>query len=496
MHAFQHKLYIHATPSILLIIFCLVVLNAQPAAGLVSNINMNSHHVIFDNLGQISTGVTYINVAIPLNMSIAFKQIGLFEDFLDSIINSPTSDSTSSSAHDAINKQNLEILFKQITTYTRNRLWTLRKQLVSIDDLLPADSNFDQNNERHKRLVFLAPMIVCEVDRTWYQTNISETQTILSDIQEELDFYKHEYATLYNDTLPDLIPEYVDSVLNEIDVPTLNMHVDYLQRTRRDVKFLLNVIDQQNANFNVSAIYNPKVFQKTTTTTPAPTTPNKFKWFDDLYSTPPPHLKRKKSNSRHLSPSQIEQYRTSTVSPQPFTTISDTAAARSKLLQVPPHLRLLGITAIPDSNMAETTGSSTPVSTTPYTPIWHKFSNMESPVFLERNKRFVVETAFATGILGTFLGLFNSYEMEKIRASMTKIENSHNLLVQISKIQEHQIYGLEVGLAHLQDVFSLLLKNSPSLLYAKINDQLLALQDNIGNLKDTLQMLQLQKIIY
>ena len=273
----------------------MVSLRVQPTDGLVSNINMNSHHVIFDNLGQFSTGVTYINVAIPLNISVAFKQIGLFEEFLVSIINSApnTNISASTSPQSSINRQNIETLFKQITSYSRNRLWTLRKQLTSIDDLLPSDVTFDRTNERHKRLIFLAPMIVCEVDRTWYKQNMSAQQTIIKDIQEELDFYKLNYEQLYNDTLPDLIPTYVDEHHYDLDIPTLNMHVDYLQRTRRDVKFLLNVIEQQNlkfntaqSNFNVSNFYNPKVFAKTTTTTPSPTTKfSSLKYFRDLMAT-------------------------------------------------------------------------------------------------------------------------------------------------------------------------------------------------------------------
>ena len=102
----------------MLILSFLVSFWAQPANGLVSNMNMNSHHVIFDNLGQISTGVTYINVAIPLNVTVAFKQIWLFEEFLNSIINSApnASYSSSDSAHSTISKLNIDTLFKQITT--------------------------------------------------------------------------------------------------------------------------------------------------------------------------------------------------------------------------------------------------------------------------------------------------------------------------------------------------------------------------------------------
>ena len=491
----------------------MVSLRVQPTDGLVSNVNMNSHHVIFDNLGQISTGVTYINVAIPLNISIAFKQIGLFEEFLSSIINSAptTNTSTSTSNHSSINKQNIETLFKQIVSYTRNRLWTLRKQLTSIDDLLPADVTFDRTNERHKRLVFLAPMIVCEVDRTWYKQNISDQQTIIADIQEELDFYKLEYGKLYNETLPDLIPTYVDENYYELDMPTMNMHVDYLERTRRDVKFLMNIIEQQNfklktshSNFNSSKIYNPKVFVKTTTTTttpaptttptPAPTTTYSPPWFQE-YLANITAVKRKEAaaENRRRTIRVINAWGKVWTASTPSTTTTTRQ-------YIPPHLRLLGITEIIDGDARTSSPPPSsslepliPDSTTPQNN-WHSFVQMPAPVFLNRTKRFIVEAAFATGVLGTFLGLFNTYEMEKIRSSMSKLEDAHNLLVQVSETQQHQIRGLEIGLEHLNDVFTLLIKNSPTLLYAKINDQLLALQDNIADLKDTLQMLQLQKL--
>ena len=161
---------------------------------------------------------------------------------------------------------------------------------------------------------------------------------------------------------------------------------------------------------------------------------------------------------------------------------------------------MLGITEIIDGDARTSSPPPSsslepliPDSTTPQNN-WHSFVQMPAPVFLNRTKRFIVEAAFATGVLGTFLGLFNTYEMEKIRSSMSKLEDAHNLLVQVSETQQHQIRGLEIGLEHLNDVFTLLIKNSPTLLYAKINDQLLALQDNIADLKDTLQMLQLQKL--
>ena len=58
----------------------------------------------------------------------------------------------------------------------------------------------------------------------------------------ELNAYKEEYARLYEDTLPDLIPEYIAENHDAMDSETLDIHVDYLTRTKRDIQFLMDVI--------------------------------------------------------------------------------------------------------------------------------------------------------------------------------------------------------------------------------------------------------------
>ena len=59
---------------------------------------------------------------------------------------------------------------------------------------------------------------------------------------------------------------------------------------------------------------------------------------------------------------------------------------------------------------------------------------------------------------------------------------------------EYQIIQTQQSLAYLENIFALFIKNNPALLYAKFNDELLTIQDKIYDLKDTLQMLQLQKL--
>ena len=96
---------------------------------------VDSHHVIFDNLGKMSTGITYINVAIPLNISIFATQIGLFDSFLTNLITAYTNTTNNSSSKlDIINAQNMVTLTKAITHYARQRLYTLQHQLPSIDN--------------------------------------------------------------------------------------------------------------------------------------------------------------------------------------------------------------------------------------------------------------------------------------------------------------------------------------------------------------------------
>ena len=77
---------------------------------------------------------------------------------------------------------------------------------------------------------------------------------------------------------------------------------------------------------------------------------------------------------------------------------------------------------------------------------------------------------------------------------LDEVKNKQSLLVQISKTHEHQIQTIKSDLWQLREIFQLFIKNNPALLYAKFNDQLQTLADHITILKDTLQMLQLQKL--
>jgi hypothetical protein len=88
-------------------------------------------------------------------------------------------------------------------------------------------------------------------------------------IQKELDLYKVEYERLYQETLPELIPEYIKDNYDPMDAQTLYSHVDYIQWTKRDVQFFIKII---KSNDNAPKTPRP-------TSKPKPITPNPFRNF-------------------------------------------------------------------------------------------------------------------------------------------------------------------------------------------------------------------------
>jgi hypothetical protein len=68
------------------------------------------------------------------------------------------------------------------------------------------------------------------------------------------------------------------------------------------------------------------------------------------------------------------------------------------------------------------------------------FTPAPAPVNFEeaiRHKRQLLATAaFASGVLGTFLGLFNEYEISQIRSHVANLESSQNMLLHISHVHD------------------------------------------------------------
>ena len=110
---------------------------------------------------------------------------------------------------------------------------------------------------------------------------------------------------------------------------------------------------------------------------------------------------------------------------------------------------------------------------------------------LQRKKRFVVAAiALIAGTLGTFLGLYNAYEMTKLQSQLNSMAAKHNLLVLASKQHEEQIQKINYEMGQLLELISQMTIHNPALISAKIDEQLTILKNKIIKLTNVIQELQ------
>ena len=303
-------------------------------------------------------------------------------------------------------------------------------------------------------------MIICEVNKAHMHTVKVDLIEKHKEVESQLNLLKQEYARLYNETMPELIPEYIQNN-PDVDNMTLQWGSDYLTRTRRDVKFLIDLLDNSS---NATAINSFK--------TPMPQLQNSSKFSDFTLAFNRRTHTRRNIHSKFISPSHLNFHLTNRDNK---TNIYTNYAA--------PHTTISPHTQSQDFNNSLLTDIHRSLDSLNTTILSH-----------ERTKRFLPAVALASGVLGTFFGLFNANEINNLRSDLNDMRSNQNLLVQMANTQTHHIRELESNLWHLTEIFSLFIKNNPALLYAKFNDQLMILNDHLNNLKDTIQMLQLQKL--
>ena len=234
----------------------------------------------------------------------------------------------------------------------------------------------------------------------------------LENINVELDQYKREYARLYDATMLEVVPEYLHDNFDMADDSTLWKNAKVLERQTRDVKFLLNIIKREK-----------------------PSTPITY----------PKHVQDHPDFARQFgSDSQsnfLKRLQTNTPSPlRYFETIFGKQNATKRKGSY-------SFWMTPDPKFTTTPTPSTANTTAPQPP--------------SREKRFVLGGALATGILGTFFGLYNTVEIGKIQEDLKDLGNNQRLLIEFTKTRQFQIMATQQSLAHLESIFALYIKNQP-----------------------------------
>ena len=89
------------------------------------------------------------------------------------------------------------------------------------------------------------------------------------------------------------------------------------------------------------------------------------------------------------------------------------------------------------------------------TPNYHSYPtyrHQTKDTLHRENCQLLLAAAAISGIVRTFMGLFNHAEIHAINNHLTKLDNSNNMLVHIAKEHEHRIQHLSSDLSDLTNV--------------------------------------------
>ena len=171
-----------------------------------------THNIIFDEVGQMAASMTYIHVAIPLNISTFEDQISLFQYYLDNhFLTMTTNDSNA-------------ILFtktiRDLAHFASLRLQYLADKVKYIDHLLPDETDTLRQKrfpddpdsiEREKRMITLVPWIICMDElKTTKASTLEDERVLRREIFKyikENDWLRSEIHACRNPPYPDL-PEF------------------------------------------------------------------------------------------------------------------------------------------------------------------------------------------------------------------------------------------------------------------------------------------------
>ena len=113
-----------------------------------------------------------------------------------------------------------------------------------------------------------------------------------------------------------------------------------------------------------------------------------------------------------------------------------------------------------------------------------------------RNKRAapVIALAAIAGVLGTFLGMYNTYEIQMLKARLNEMDKNHNLLVHVTQRQEEQIHRITENMNTICALIKLMTKINPALIAEQISAQLNLYESRVIMATNAVQQLQHRRL--
>ncbi|MGV0986795.1 MAG: hypothetical protein ACOYB2_19790, partial [Limnohabitans sp.] len=415
----------------------------------VSALHPPVHHVLFDEVGQMASSMTYIHVAIPLNITTFQHQIDLFHTYLTNFKALTTNES-----HQVIFTKTI----RDLARFATDRLDILKDRLTYIDHVLPGLT--DNIPTRQKRFLFLPAAI------KW---------------QNKYNECKRDYET--------------------------RMRL-YL-RTTQDLRFEWNKCEEK---LNKTTFYPDipefhAVYQDPSapTTTPAPSPPpdfsafrNKTRYYRTAFSHKPDqpltHSEIMDLFDWYLDnadfPENITDFNTQFY-PISYDNTTDFDDEFSLNLTNIDNLDKYLSPVINETDNELDFASYAQNIFTAFKIIKTINQNSTAPQIQSRRKRFVLAAAaLFTGVLGTFFGLYNTHEISRINTNVINLQEQQHLLTQIVQRHEHEFQELTKDLDHLTSIVRTLIMYNPALVFAKLEYNIKIIEDRLDVLFDSLQQLQ------
>ena len=586
------------------IIITTVAINAQSLS------ETPKHFTIFDSVGEMASGMAYVHVAIPFNLTTYTIQADILGTYLFKL--SRVVDSNATDKNSFLNS------IREIARYGQIRLERLKNRINHLDQLLPYDGDSTDNDRRRRTVI--DSMIDDEViDYEKYTTDdITDPIEIITIIknqdnlktknnnhlQEKLEQLKKEYAlfiktaqinnrhrykrqTTNTTTLHDLYytidwtHTYNTAILTELD--TLEQQKQRLEQLRKTIieqselaqKQLIQLTNQQWTP-DMDNILHKEQFSKIKTELDdfknklvnkrVATNPDKIQshraalingtveaiklvlpnWFMSMtgyrgkrhltlmnedtqtqyynYSQHTPDHTTKTLVHQNIDllkfimPDWILQATESTRQKREYVTNHRDIyiqMAHNKTLQLTETYRTLQI-EINDLilNTISDLKDSIEINKrlNKYTQLHKEGTKTEffrfEDLFREtpnstttqnthhRQKRVapLLVVGVIAGTLGTFLGMYNTWEIMRLKSRLNQSDKNHNMLVHVTQRQEEQINRITENMNAICLLISMMIKYNPTLISDQISAQIALFEHRLTIATNAVQQLQHQRL--
>ena len=113
---------------------------------------------------------------------------------------------------------------------------------------------------------------------------------------------------------------------------------------------------------------------------------------------------------------------------------------------------------------------------------------------LSRHKRFLLAAGLAIGILGTFMGIYNQYQITELQKQVSDIEHKHNMLVQITNQHEKLLHKISKNMETFLQLITAMQEYNPGLIYAHLNEHMEGFLDRLTIMERAVQQLQHRRL--